>query len=113
MPKLPNAERARVSIEKLRDYSLDSGHETGKHKARVFAAALRFTTADAELLRKLILDAVLTHDAEEGKGDEHGARYTVDFELRESGGAVTIRTAWIIDAGEDVPRLVSCYVRKR
>jgi hypothetical protein len=47
MPKLPNAERAVVEIEKLRDYSLNPGHDEGKHKARVFRAALGFTRADA------------------------------------------------------------------
>lgn len=38
--KLPHAELAIVEIAKLRDYSLDGSHEEGKHKTRVFAAAL-------------------------------------------------------------------------
>jgi hypothetical protein len=38
--KLPNAGQAIVDIAKLRDYSLSPTHEEGKHKARVFAAAL-------------------------------------------------------------------------
>ena len=37
--KLPNAENAYVDLRKLADYCLDSEHERGKHKARVFAAA--------------------------------------------------------------------------
>ena len=43
MPKLPNSERAVVEIGKLRDYSLNQEHEVGKHKARVFKAALGIT----------------------------------------------------------------------
>jgi hypothetical protein len=35
----------------------------------------------------------------------------LDFQTLGANGAVTIRTAWIIDAGEDVPRLVSYYVK--
>lgn len=38
--RLPNPERAVVEIAKLTDYCLNPMHEDGKHKARVFAAAL-------------------------------------------------------------------------
>ncbi len=48
--RLPNAERAVVDIAKLRDYCLNFEHPRGRHKARVFAAALGLTTADAEML---------------------------------------------------------------
>ena len=109
--KLPNADQAVVDIAKLRDYSLNPLHPEGKHKARVFAASLGFTAADAAKLRALVLAAVLTHDASFGRTDEHGDRYTVDFETQGLRDMVTIRTAWIIDRGETVPRLVSCYVK--
>ena len=46
--KLPNSGQATVDIAKLRHYSLDATHEEGKHKARVFAAALGITEADAD-----------------------------------------------------------------
>jgi hypothetical protein len=111
--KLPNADRAVVEIEKLRDYSLNSAHSEGKHKARVFAALLGFTTEDAEKLRQMILIAVLSHESILGDTDEHGTRYVVDFEAQGLHRAVTVRTAWIIDTGETVPRLVSCYVKRK
>jgi hypothetical protein len=38
--KLPNGERAVVDIRKLRDYCLSAKHRRGRHKARVFEAAL-------------------------------------------------------------------------
>ena len=113
MPKLPEVERAQVPLEKLRDYSLNPKHDKGKHKAHVFAALLGFTAADAERLREMILAAVLTVEARPGGTDEHGTRYTVDFEAPGLSGTVIIRTAWIIDAGETIPRLVSCYVKRR
>jgi hypothetical protein len=111
MAKLPNAENAHIPLEKLRDYSLNFEHEKGSHKARVFASALGFTAADAEHLRRMILEAVLTSEAQPGTADVHGARYTVDFEVEGLRGKVIIRTAWIIDAGESIPRLVTCYVK--
>lgn len=111
--KLPNADCAIVDIAKLRDYSLNSAHGEGKHKARVFAALLGFTTADAERLREMILTAVLSQESLPGVTDEHGTRYAVDFETQGLRSMVTIRTAWIINAGETVPRLVSCYVKRK
>lgn len=111
MALLPNADKAVVLIEKLRDYSLDPLHPNGKHKARVFASALGMTQEDAPRLRQMILEAVLTTEAVETDTNKHGTRYTVDFQTLGAKGAVKIRTAWIIDAGENVPRLTSCYVK--
>ena len=111
--KLPNADRAVVDTAKLRDYSLNPSHPVGKHKARVFASSLGFNTSDADMLREMILSNVLQQEATQGKADEHGARYTVDFETQGLFGIVMIRTAWIIDTGETAPRLVSCYVKRK
>jgi hypothetical protein len=58
--KLPNAEAAVVDIVKLREYSLNPDHPKGKHKARVFLAALGIDENDAEQLREIILRAVLS-----------------------------------------------------
>ncbi|HEV2913079.1 MAG TPA: hypothetical protein VGX92_07175 [Pyrinomonadaceae bacterium] len=110
---MPNADRAVVELGKLRNYSLNPKHREGKHKARRFAALLGFTAAGAERLREMILAAVQTQEAVQGATDEHGTRYTVDFEAQGLSGMVTIRTAWIIDAGETIPRLVSCYVKRK
>lgn len=108
--RLPNAERAVVDIAKLRDYSLNPAHEKGKHKARVFRAALGFTEADAERLRQLVIDAALNSDAAPGAPTPYGKRFTVDFQVPGISGSVTIRSAWIIRNDEDFPRLTSCYI---
>ena len=101
-----------IDLAKLRDYSLNPAHPEGKHKARVFAALLGFTTSHAERLREMILTNVVWHEAVQGMTDEHGTRYRVDFEVQGKRAVVRIRTAWIIDTGEDVPRLVSCYMKR-
>ena len=51
---IPHADRAMVDIRKLRDYCLNPLHDEGQHKARVFAAALGITIADAEVLRDML-----------------------------------------------------------
>jgi hypothetical protein len=112
--KLPNADRAVVDIEKLRDYSLNSDHPEGKHKARVFLSAIGFKANDAERLRALILEAILTAKAEEQPSTLYGQRFIVDFHVKAEQGLVvtlkTVRSAWIIRNGEDFPRLTSCYI---
>ncbi|MGZ9235467.1 MAG: DUF6883 domain-containing protein [Anaerolineales bacterium] len=108
--KLPGAVRAVVEIEKLRDYCLSTTHPRGKHKAMVFASALRVTADDAEILRDQILSAALYNEAISTEKDKYGQRYIIDFEMENRGRKASIRTSWIIRVNEDFPRLTSCYV---
>ena len=108
--KLPNAERAVVDIAKLRDYSLNLKHPEGKHKARVFTAALGLSMADAEWLRDRILQAAQESDCQAGRQTHHGQRYLVDFSATFRGKTARLRSAWIVRAGENYPRLTMCYV---
>jgi hypothetical protein len=108
--KLPNAEQALVDIVKLRDYALSTSHPRGRHKARVFQAALGLTAADAGELRAALLESAITGDAVPGASDEFGTRYTVDFELIRSTKQALVRGSWIIRVDDGLPRLTSCYV---
>jgi hypothetical protein len=107
---IPNAELATVDIQKLRYYCLDTLHETGKHKARKFMAALGMTADDAEGLQDVLLEIVKTHDAELATRDEYGPRYRIDFILEWKGRTARIRSGWIIEVNSTIPRLTSCYV---
>ena len=104
-----NAERAVVDIRKLRDYCLDPTHDEGKHKARLFAAALGMTKDDAGNLRDALLQAVKTDAAKVGRRDGYGQRYTVDFTLEWHDKRAIVRSGWIIEHGSETPRLTSCY----
>lgn len=115
--KLPSAENAVVDIEKLRDYSLNPNHPKGKHKARVFQEKLGYDRQDAELLRHLILEAILTEEAVEHEPTQYGRRFIVDFGIERWAGIIQfkalVRTAWIIRNEEDFPRLTTCYSPRR
>jgi uncharacterized protein DUF6883 len=108
--RLPNAERAFVDTEKLRDYCLSQTHSRGRHKARVFAEALGMTAVNAEELRRLILAAARVSDATLAEKDDYGQRHLVDFWINRTGLEARVRTSWIVQGGEDFPRLTSCYV---
>jgi len=101
-----------VDIVKLRDYCLSDTHPRGRHKARVFRSRLGLTSANSEMLRRALLEAAQNRadELQSGEADEHGQRYILDFPMTTSTGSATIRSAWIVLEGEDVLRLVTCYL---
>jgi hypothetical protein len=109
--KLPNGEYAVVNLAKLRDYSLNLEHDTGKHKARVFLSALGVKIIDAEWLREKLLEQAATAEVTPKAPTRFGDLYVLDFELRRAEKAAMVRSTWIILKGEQVPRLVTCFVR--
>ena len=106
---IPHADRAVVDIRKLRDYCLNPLHDEGQHKARMFATALGLTAEDAEDLQALLLQAVKTADAQLGRRDAYGQRYTVDILLTWRDKQAMVRSGWIIEHDSDPPRLTTCY----
>ncbi|MBI5330375.1 MAG: hypothetical protein HZB71_07160 [Betaproteobacteria bacterium] len=109
--KLPNSQQARIDVEKLRAYCLNTFHPEGRHKARVFKASLGIGAEDAEWLAERILagieDAEITH----GESTPYGWRYDVDITVARDRRSVLLRTGWILRNAESFPRLVTCYVR--
>ena len=99
-----------MEIAKLRDYCLNPDHPRGRHKARLFAAALGLTANHADQLRDRLLEAAQAEEAAATDQDEFGQRYVVDFTMKTAAGEANVRSSWIVRAGEDFPRLTSCYV---
>ena len=110
---LPNGNRAVVDIRKLRDYCLNPDNPRGSRKARVFRSALGMTKVDAPALRQRLMQVAASEQAQIGEIDRFGQRYTIDFELWKGTRKVVVRSGWIILSNETVPRLTTCYVRKR
>lgn len=74
-------ESAIVDRDKLTGYCLNQEHPRGKHKARVFATALGFTSDNADELRSALLTAAATLDAQPALSDRYGDRYVLEFEI--------------------------------
>ena len=91
--KLPNAGRAVVNIAKLRDYCLNAEHRRGRHKARVFEAALELTADNAEELREALLAAARDQDASPAEQDRYGQRFVLDFVMSRPNRQATIRSS--------------------
>jgi hypothetical protein len=107
--KLPNGERAIIDMRKRKAYCLNPHHPRGRNKARVFASA-GIGAEDVESLRIALLHAAATSEARPGVRNAYGQRYSIDFEMVRQLRTVRIRSSWIVLTGQDLPRLVSCYV---
>ena len=106
---IPNADNAIIDIRKLRDYCLNAKHDDGKHKARLFSSILGMKSDNAEELRQILLEIVKTHQAQLGRRDQFGQRYTVDFEITWQNKSATLRSGWIIEHDSTFPKLTTCY----
>lgn len=102
-----------MDLRKLRDYVLNTTHQRGRHKARVFAATFGLTTSDAEALQELLLEAAQDRDVELSEEIEFGTLYKMDFPLLWNDKTAEVRVTWIVRNGEDFPRLVSCFIKRR
>ena len=97
--KLPNCKRAVVDAGKLVDYCLDPSHPRGRHKARVFAASLGLTGANADHVRDALLKSACNAEAILGELDSYGQRYVVDFIMITAVGQAAIRSTWMVRSG--------------
>jgi hypothetical protein len=52
---------------------------------------------------EILLQAVKTHDAQLGRRDEYGQRYSVDFPFEWQAKRAMIRSGWIIERGFVTP----------
>jgi hypothetical protein len=109
--KLPNGSRAIVDPAKLSDYCLNVTHPRGKHKARMFRAALGITAQNSDVLNRQLLHAAATSEhAVFRERAEIGDLYQIDFTATGPGGACVVRSGWIIRKDEDFPRLTTAFV---
>ena len=96
---------------KIEDYALNPLHRDGRNKARVFESVLGITLANADLLRRAVLDAAANSDQAEARGDNgFGETYALRFPMSTDKGTATVLTAWVVRHGEDFPRLTTCYI---
>ena len=94
--QIPNSHKAVVEIQKLRDYSLNPNHPVGKHKARVFRAALGVGLKDADSLRNQALEIALAGNVNR-EPSVFGDKYVIDSILEYRGMSAVVRFCWIVE----------------
>jgi hypothetical protein len=103
--RIPNAQQAVIDRRKLVDYCLSLSHPVGKHKARLFLAALGMTSGDADQLERLLHEHVTTLPAIQKIHNGLGVPFELRAEVRFKSRTCTLLSIWIIRDGEDFPRL--------
>jgi hypothetical protein len=107
--KLPNSEKARVAEQKLRDYLLSTTHPVGAAKARFFRS-FGYKDDNSELLEQGLLHIARSKEIVQVTESPFGDKYVIDGQLQTPvGREVTVRTVWIIETEDDVPRLVTAH----
>ncbi|MGH6886374.1 MAG: DUF6883 domain-containing protein, partial [Geminicoccales bacterium] len=77
-----------------------SASRGGRHKARVFKAALGFHRANADDLISAIRSGIMLREAEYLGETAHGFLWRVDMVIVGPGGTATVRTGWIYEKGK-------------
>ncbi|MGH7342976.1 MAG: DUF6883 domain-containing protein [Candidatus Rokuibacteriota bacterium] len=91
-------------------YCLSTTHPRGRHKARLFAAALGLRVEEFAERRDALAGAASEGEAQQLRNDEFGARYVVEFELVRGTRRAVVRSYRIVRRGETSPRFVTCHV---
>ena len=108
--KLPNGERAIIDSGKLTAYVLNPEHPEGSNKARLFRELLGITLDNVHVLIRALQKAAASREAITGRLDPYGQRYVLDLDLVGPVGRAKIRSVWMVRRGEELPRLVTCYI---
>ena len=110
MKPTPNWRHTYVPEEKLTEYLLSESHPDGKSKAKFF---LRHGYTQ-ETLKHALIQAAKTGSVVEEEHTLHGTKFAIVSKLSTPAGtSITVRSVWIVEAGETTPRLVTAYPARR
>ncbi len=106
---LPNAHLALVERGKIVEYLLNPAHPDNGGKAPFFTA-LGFRREDWETLAAALRMLALNSPVSQSMETTHGKKYIIDGAIETPAGKMYgVRAVWIIDRGQDIPRLVTAY----
>ena len=109
---LPNAERAVVPMEKVTAYLLSDTHPDGAPKA-AFDRRFGYGLDNWQELAQALLNHAAEHGIFKEEVTPFGVRYVIEGPLTAADSRRPIlRSVWFIDAGTDIPRLVTAYPLK-
>lgn len=110
--ELPNIHLAIVEREKITEYLLNDAHPDNGGKA-LFFSGLGFTRKEWPTLAQAFLRVTRENEVAISVESSHGIKYIVDGALSTPlGKSPTVRTVWIVDQGNENPRLVTAYPRE-
>jgi hypothetical protein len=110
--KLPNANQAAVTREKIADYLLNPVHPDNGGKADFFTQ-LGFHRKCWEVLAAALTKLAVESEVALASESRHGNKYVIVGRMQTPGGkSPLVQTIWIVDKNRDTARLVTAYPRK-
>jgi hypothetical protein len=111
--RLPRADVAIVDKVKIIEYLLNPKHADGAPKANFFEN-LGFRVEAWQELASALKEVAQICPVEQIVESVHGRKYIIEGEITSPAGKTAyVRTVWIVDAGSDLPRLVTAYPCKQ
>ena len=106
---LPNKENSFVEDKKIRGYLLKLDHKDGGPKANFFFR-FGFSLEDIEPFRASLLNHAMNRKVDTFTNDEFGEIYTLVCKIETPDlRNPCIKSVWIINKGEEQPRLVTAF----
>ena len=110
--KLPNANQAAVTREKIADYLLNPVHPDNGGKADFFTQ-LGFHRKCWKVLAAALTKLAVESEVARASESRHGNKYVIVGRMQTPGGkSPLVQTIWIVDKNRDTARLVTAYPRK-
>jgi hypothetical protein len=107
--KLPNRENAYIQPHKLVRYLLSETHSVGRSKAKLLRA-VGFNEMNIAMLEQELLAIAQLQDVHSVITSPHGVKYVIEGAIVAPNQiSVRLRTVWIIDNGETIPRFVTAH----
>jgi len=107
--ELPNKSHAYIFISKITDYLLSETHIVGRSKARFFRS-FGFDETNVSQFEQGLIHIAQTELVSEITETIYGKKYVIDGELETpNGNMIHLRTVWVIETGDDIPKLVTAY----
>lgn len=107
--RLPGADQATVSVEKIAGYLLSTTHSLGKEKAKFFGS-FGFDASSPAVMREALLGHAATQPLTSTARSAHGVKYVVQCSIETPDRRnPCVRSVWIVEPGADRPRFITAY----
>lgn len=107
--RLPNAELAEVSEDKIVRYLLSTTHPAGASKAAFFGKH-GFDAQRWELLAQALRKQAVEGEVAVSTQTPYGTRYVIDgFIAAPDGATLKVRSVWFISRGSSVPGFATAH----
>ena len=111
--KLPNRHLAYVPEAKITHYLLNVNHPDGWGKAQEFRKR-GYNDSNVDTLSRDLIAVARSQPVSEAVPTQYGLKYVIYGMIQPpDGGNLLVLSVWMIDYGENAPRLVTAYPQEQ